>query len=65
MLSCKEATRLLSEGQDRRLGVSEKMALELHLLMCRGCTNFGKQMDFLRQACRDYLSRRKPGEDAD
>lgn len=65
MLSCKEATRLLSEGQDRPLGVSEKMALELHLLMCRGYTNFGKQMDFLRQACRGYLSRRKPGEDAD
>ncbi len=65
MLSCKDATRLLSEAQDRKLAVSEKMGLELHLLMCRGCTNFGKQIDFLRQACRGYLNRRKQEEDAD
>lgn len=65
MLSCKDATRLMSEAQDRKLAVSEKMGLELHLMICKGCTNFGKQMDFLRQACRGYLSRQKQEEDAD
>jgi hypothetical protein len=63
MLSCKDATRLLSQAQDRQLGVSERMALELHLLMCRGCTNFGKQMDFLRQACRQYFERHNGDKD--
>lgn len=55
MLNCKEVTHLLSEAQDRKLGLSEKLQLEMHLAMCHGCRNFRSQMDFLRQACRRYL----------
>ncbi len=54
MLTCKEVTHLLSEGQDRKLTVAERVRLEMHLLMCEGCSNFRKQMDFLRAACRRY-----------
>lgn len=51
MLNCKETTRLLSAAQDRPLGRGERIALKLHLLMCKGCTNYRRQMDFLRTAC--------------
>lgn len=54
MLSCKDVTHVLSESQDRKLTLSERMALEMHLAMCKGCTNFRKQMNFLRAACRRY-----------
>jgi hypothetical protein len=54
MLTCKEVTHLLSEGLDRKLTVAERMHLEMHLLVCTGCANFRKQMDFLRRACRRY-----------
>ena len=50
MLSCKEATHLVSQGLDRRLAFHERLALRLHLLICNGCTNFQKQMVFLRKA---------------
>jgi len=50
MLSCKEASRLLSQGLDRRLGFAERLGLRLHLLICDGCTNFSKQVAFLRKA---------------
>jgi ABC-type polysaccharide/polyol phosphate transport system ATPase subunit len=50
LLNCKEATRLVSQGLDRRLGLAERLALRLHLLICDGCTNFGKQAAFLRRA---------------
>jgi hypothetical protein len=50
MLSCKEASRLVSQGLDRRLGFAERLALRLHLLICDGCTNFSKQVAFLRKA---------------
>ncbi len=56
MLNCKEVTHLLSEAQDRKLGLSEKLQLEMHLAICHGCRNFRSQMDFLRQACRRYFS---------
>ncbi|MDD2741757.1 MAG: zf-HC2 domain-containing protein [Rhodocyclaceae bacterium] len=55
MLSCKEVTRLLSEGQDRKLALAEKMQLEMHLAMCKGCKNFKGQMSFLRTACQRYV----------
>lgn len=54
MLSCKEVSYLLSEAQDRPLGVVERMQLELHLAMCKGCTHLRRQMDFLRGAIRRY-----------
>jgi len=50
LLNCKEATRLVSQGLDRRLGLAERVALRLHLLVCDGCTNFSKQAAFLRRA---------------
>jgi len=54
MLSCKEVTHLLSESQDRKLTLAEKMHLEIHLAMCKGCKNFKEQMSFLREACKRY-----------
>ena len=56
MLKCKEITHLLSESQDRKLTLSERFQLEMHLAMCDGCKNFKGQMAFLRQACRRYLT---------
>jgi len=52
MLSCKEATRLLSEAQDRKLVLPETLRLEMHLALCSGCRNYRKQMSFLRAACQ-------------
>ena len=50
MLSCKEASRLLSQGLDRKLGFGERVMLRVHLAICDGCTNFKSQVEFLRKA---------------
>lgn len=62
MLSCKDATRMMSEAQDRKLGAGERFQLEMHLAMCRGCRAFRQQMDFLRAACRRLLGRDESGQ---
>lgn len=54
MMNCKQATRLISESQDRALSLSEKMALKMHVLMCTGCKNFSLQIPFLSQAMKAY-----------
>lgn len=54
MLSCKAVTYLLSAAQDRKLALSERLSLEMHLAICKGCMNYKKQMKFLRTACRRY-----------
>ena len=62
MLSCKDATRMMSEAQDRKLGAGERLQLEMHLALCRGCRNFRQQMEFLRAACRRLLGRDESGQ---
>lgn len=57
MLSCKGASRLLSETRERRLGFWERLGLRLHLMMCDGCTNFRKQLDFISLVMRRYRDR--------
>jgi hypothetical protein len=52
MMDCKHATQLMSQQQDRELGIMERIGLRLHLLICSGCSNFNKQIDFIRNACR-------------
>lgn len=54
MLKCKEVTHLLSEALDRKLALGERVPLSLHLAMCKGCRNYGRQLDLLRQATRQY-----------
>lgn len=54
MLNCQEVTRLLSEAQEQKLGLQKRLPLQMHLMMCSGCRNFGKQLDVLRQLARAY-----------
>jgi hypothetical protein len=54
-LSCKEATRLLSERQDRSLSLGESAALRVHLAICRGCRAVSEQIPFLRRALAKYF----------
>lgn len=54
MLNCEEATRLLSERQDRALSMTERTQLTLHTVMCSGCREFGRQMTTLRDLVRGH-----------
>lgn len=54
MMNCLEATRLISESQERRLSVPEKVTLKMHVMMCSGCKNFSLQVPFLGKAMRAY-----------
>ena len=58
MLTCREASSLISEGLDRDLGVAERARLRVHLAICAACTRMSRQFEFLRRAARAY-----PGPD--
>ena len=57
LLSCKETTRLVSQGLDRDLAFGERVALRVHFAYCLGCRRAGRQMKFLRQAVRELAAR--------
>ena len=50
MLTCREASRMASQGLDRQLGFAERVTLRMHLAVCRGCANVAREMEFLRKA---------------
>lgn len=53
MLNCKQVTQRMSEAQDRKLPLGEQLPLRLHLAMCGGCRNYGRQLDFLRAVTQE------------
>ena len=54
MLNCNEVTKLCSDELERPLGLRERMALKMHLMMCKGCSNYRTQMSALRAAMHRY-----------
>lgn len=48
--SCREATRLVLEGQDRELSTAERAVLQFHWGICAACRKFRDQTELMRQA---------------
>jgi hypothetical protein len=61
-LTCREATRLVLAGEDRRLLLHERVRLRVHMLICKACPNFQRQVDFMRSAMGQWR-RYAEGED--
>jgi predicted anti-sigma-YlaC factor YlaD len=57
MLSCRETTRLVSQGLDRELAFGERVLVRVHLAYCLGCRRARRQMRFLRRAVRALSAR--------
>lgn len=57
MLSCREASRLISDAMDRKLSRYEQVSLQFHLLLCHNCRHFRQQMATLRAGIREGRQR--------
>lgn len=55
MMNCKQATRLLSDSQERQLSLKEKTVLAMHTAMCSGCRNFAKHLGVIRNISQHYV----------
>jgi len=63
MLTCKEVSKLVSLALDRRLPLNKRMAVRLHLLVCKMCSRYQQQLKFIHRAARDYYSRLDSDDD--
>ena len=50
MLSCKQATELMSASLDGNLSLYQRFALKLHLIMCKLCSRCWTQLLFVKDA---------------
>ena len=63
MLSCKDATQLISESMDTSLPVGKRIGMQLHLLMCKFCARYERQLLLIREAVRRMVATEEmPGE---
>ncbi len=55
MLSCQQASQIVSQSLDRPLTTRERFALKFHLLICKYCKNFSQQLNAMRVALKANL----------
>jgi hypothetical protein len=54
MITCREASQMISEGMDRTLSFGQRVRLALHLMICTGCSRVKQQFAILRQMAASY-----------
>ncbi len=57
MLTCKDASHLVSQSQDRPLSFRERWGLRIHLWMCANCRRFERQIGLMRRLLRQSVRR--------
>jgi predicted anti-sigma-YlaC factor YlaD len=57
MLTCQQATQLMSSRLDHEMPVTKKMNLKFHLLMCKSCRRCDDQLDLIHQAGKQWYQR--------
>jgi len=56
MFNCRQIARLVSESMDRKLPPGRRLGVRFHLLMCRHCARFSKQLHLIRRLIRSRAS---------
>jgi hypothetical protein len=54
IISCRDASRLVSKREDTALSAWQRLLLGLHLSVCTACARFERQVHFLRSAMQRY-----------
>jgi len=63
MFNCKEVSEKVSLSMDASLPIHHRMMITIHLLMCKYCNRFRKQLMILRRAVRlEALSEDDPSQ---
>ena len=53
-MKCRQATRLISDAQERQLMTKEKIGLNLHLAICTQCRKVQRNCGTLRKLMKDF-----------
>ena len=52
MFNCKAVSQIVSESMDRVLPIHQRVLIWMHLMMCKYCARFKRQLLLLREICR-------------
>jgi hypothetical protein len=54
MPDCRDASRIQSEQLERPLPATRRFGLFVHLLICKWCRRYGRQIRFMRSAAHEH-----------
>lgn len=52
MATCKETSELASRAMDERLPFADRLAMRMHLAICKNCARFNQQLQEMRRLFR-------------
>ena len=52
--NCRDAARIQSDQLEGPLPVAKRIGLFVHLLICKWCRRYGRQIRFLRETAREH-----------
>ena len=58
--TCRQAALLITSRRERELGWADRVALRLHMMVCKACPRFEGQIKLMEQAMgrwRSYVER--------
>ena len=64
MLACSEVTRLYASDEIQRVSVTKRLKVRLHLLMCRFCRRYVRELAAIGNAARRLLGQDPRGTEA-
>ncbi len=64
-VTCKQATALLIAQEDRKIDMSDTVALRLHIYACKACPNFKQQLVIMRQSLKLWRNYGVGADEAD
>ena len=59
MLSCRAATKLISDSLDGHLALRQHLALQLHLFSCLFCSRYRKQLRLVHETVHRFAENEK------
>jgi hypothetical protein len=50
MITCREASQITLQAEDRSVPLAERLSVRLHQRICGNCRRFARQVELMRQA---------------
>jgi hypothetical protein len=62
--TCREVAALLVAREDRNLGMADRLALRMHMVICDACPRFERQMLTMRNSLQQWRNYSAPDDSA-
>lgn len=56
LFNCKDISHLVSQSMDEDLPLHRRAGIKFHLMMCRYCARYARQLDIIKQTIQSFSS---------